>query len=94
MQPILREGEVVKRTNVDNIAAEWMLDFRVAVLSKDIHVIAIINDNEGAFRVYDNDPQERSRGTYKLQRADEIMDERPGGVMIGVLEEGSDLSHG
>ena len=92
MQPILHQGEVVKRAQIDSVPALELLDFRIAVVIHSRHVIALINDDDGAFRMYDNDSAERRQGTYATKRADEIIDSHPGGHVFGVLMDGSDLS--
>jgi hypothetical protein len=67
-------------------------DFRLAVAWTGTHVVALCNDDDGAFRrVYDNDSDERLLGTFKTMRADEIIDAYVLGI-CGVLQEGSDLS--
>jgi hypothetical protein len=66
-------------------------DFRLAVAWTGTHVVALFNDDDGAFRVYDNDSDERLLGTFKTMRADEIIDAYVLGI-CGVLQEGSDLS--
>ena len=53
------------------------------------------NDENGGFRLYDNDSGERGEGRPRYMRADEIMDEIAGGslsTVIGVIAEGTDLS--
>ena len=91
LQPVLKHGEVVKRANLDNVPAAELMDFRLAVIIHAGHATAVINDESDAFRYYDNDSEERRRGTYATKRADEVIDEHPGGYIIGVTLEGSDL---
>ena len=91
LQPVLKHGEVVKRANLDNVPAAELMDFRLAVIIHTGHATAVINDESDAFRYYDNDSEERRRGTYATKRADEVIDEHPGGYIIGVTLEGSDL---
>ena len=73
-----------------------MSDFKAGVLIVDTHAIAFFYDDNGAFRVYDNDSQARQGGTYKSMRADEIMKEWSTAdnfpTVIGILSEGSNLS--
>ena len=52
-----------------------------------------INDEGGAFRLYDNDSPARRAGTFETQRADELMDRYSSSYIIGVMSEGSDLSN-
>ena len=57
------------------------------------HVIAIINDDDGGFRVYDNDSPQRQRGTYQNMRADEVTG-IPGNMMtlVAITRMGTDIS--
>ena len=57
------------------------------------HVVAFIQDNEGSFRLYDNDAPERLRGTYQTMRADEIT-AIEGAMMtiVAVVSAGTELS--
>ena len=88
--PLVNHGEVIKRATLATVPAAQLSDFRLAVAWTGTHVVAIFNDDDGAFRVYDNDSDERLLGTYKTMRADEIIDAYVG--ICGVLQEGSDLS--
>ena len=96
LSPMVQDHECVKRVGLNSLRPEEMSDFKVGVLIVNNHVIAFHNDDDGAFRVYDNDSQESQQGTFKSMRADEIMetwsmsDNFP--TIIGVLSEGSDLS--
>ena len=92
---MLREGEVVKRVAVSGIRAEEMSDFRAGVVLLPGHVVCFHNDEDGAFRVYDNDSVERQEGRPRRMRADEIIDTMSAdasNTIIGVLQEASDLS--
>ena len=95
MEPMLREGEVVKRVAVSGVRAEEMSDFRAGVVLLPGHVVCFHNDEDGAFRVYDNDSVERQQGRPRRMRADEIIDTMSAdasNTIIGVLQEASDLS--
>ena len=95
MEPMLRAGEVVKRVAVTGIRAEEMSDFRAGVILLPGHVVCFHNDDDGAFRLYDNDSTERREGRPRGIRADEIIDAMSSpatNVIIGVLQEASDLS--
>ena len=95
MEPMLREGEVVKRVAVTGVRAEEMSDFRAGVVLLPGHVVCFHNDEDGAFRVYDNDSVERQEGRPRRMRADEIIDTMSAdasNTIIGVLQEASDLS--
>ena len=81
------------------LRAEELYEFRAAVLIKDIHVVTIFNDDNGGFRLYDNDSRARREGTYEAVRCDELLDRFSEGVttgtppyLIGILDEGCDLS--
>ena len=59
------------------------------------HVVCFHSDENGAFRLYDNDSAERAAGRARRIRADEIIDTMSGhamNVIIGVIQEASDLS--
>ena len=94
MEPMLRAGEVVKRVAVAGVRADEMSDFRAGVIMLPGHVVCFHNDENGAFRLYDNDSAERAAGQPRRIRADEIIDEMSGhmNAIIGVLQETSDLS--
>ena len=95
MEPMLRAGEVVKRVAVTGIRAEEMSDFRAGVILLPGHVVCFHNDDDGAFRLYDNDSTERREGRPRGIRADAIIDAMSSpatNVIIGVLQEASDLS--
>ena len=62
MQPILRDGEVVKRVGTANVRAEEMGDFRAGVIILHEHVVCFHNDGNGSFRFYDNDSRARLEG--------------------------------
>ena len=69
--------------------------FRAGVIVFSQHVVCFHNDENGGFRLYDNDSEERGEGRPRHMRADEIMDEIAGGslnTVIGVITEGTDLS--
>ena len=69
--------------------------FRAGVIIFSQHVVCFHNDENGGFRLYDNDSEERGEGRPRHMRADEIMDEIAGGslsTVIGVIAEGTDLS--
>ena len=93
MEPVLREGEVVKKVAAAEVRAEEMGDFRTGVVQFGGHVICFHYDGEGALRVYDNDSRERLAGVPRVMRADEVLDRCTGisDVVIGVLQETSDL---
>ena len=95
IEPILRPGEVVKRISITGVRAEEMGEFRVGVVLMSAHVICFHNDNEGTFRVYDNDSAERREGKPRRMRADEILEEMndgPFNTIVGALQESSALS--
>jgi len=95
MQPILRDGEVVKRVGTANVRAEEMGDFRAGVIVSHEHVVCFHNDENGSFRFYDNDSRERLEGRPQILRADEMLERTTAGpfpTVIGVLKESSDLS--
>ena len=71
-----------------------MSDFRAGVILLPEHVVCFHNDNDGAFRIYDNDSVERREGRPRRMRADEIIDAMSAfasNVIIGVLQESSGL---
>ena len=90
LSPLVNQGEVIKRATLATVPAAQLSDFRLAVAWTGTHVVAVFNDDDGAFRVYDNDSDERLLGTFATMRADEIIDAYIG--ICGVLQEGSDLS--
>ena len=95
MEPILREGEVVKRVGTENVRAEEMGDFRAGVIILHGHVVCFHNDGDGGFRFYDNDSPERLAGVPQMLRADEMLDRTSVGLnptIIGILQESSELS--
>ncbi len=100
MEPILREGEVVKRVGTENVRAEEMVDFRAGVIIAHEHVVCFHNDGDGGFRLYDNDSRERLAGLPQNLRADEMLDRTTGGpvqalappTIVGILRESSELS--
>ena len=95
MEPILRDGEVVKRVGVANVRAEEMGDFRAGVIILHEHVVCFHNDENGGFRFYDNDSPARLEGRPQILRADEMLDKTNLGLsptVIGILKESSDLS--
>ena len=68
MQPLLREGEVVKRFNAAQVDTELLAHVRLAacILTHLTHVIAIVRDGTScAFRIYDNDSRFRQQGTFE-----------------------------
>ena len=99
MEPILREGEVIKRVGTMNIRAEELGDFRAGVIVLGEHVVCFHNDEDGGFRYYDNDSHARLEGRPQLLRADEILDKASqmltiglAPTVIGILNESSELS--
>ena len=92
LSPLLTEGEEVKRTALDAISAEDLYEFRLVALRVGGHVIALINDDDGGFRVYDNDSAERQRGTFRAMRADEVIDRWQEGTVIGTITGDSTFS--
>lgn len=70
MQPLLREGEVVKSFNAALVDTSLLTDVRLAacILMHRTHVIAIVRDEaRNAFRIYDNDSKHRQQGTFELR---------------------------
>jgi len=70
MQPLLREGELIKRFNAAAVDAELLIHVRLAacILTHRTHVIAIVRDgNSRAFRIYDNDSKFRQQGRFELR---------------------------
>ena len=95
LEPMMRDGEVVKRVAVAEVGAEELLDFRAGVVLLAEHVVCFHRDSAGGFRVYDNDSAERLTGRPRRMQANEIVDEMSTGplnAIIGILQEGSDLS--
>ena len=95
MEPMLHDGEVVKRVAVAEVGAEELTDFRAGVVLLVEHVVCFHGDGAGGFRVYDNDSAERLAGLPRRMQANEIIDEMSAGpfnAIIGILQEGSDLS--
>ena len=93
--PILREGEVVKRVAVQSVGAGELCDFRAGVVVMEEHVVCFHYDEDGGFRVYDNDSRERQEGRPRLMRADEILDEMSAGAfntVFGAIQDTADLS--
>ena len=88
--PLVNPGEVIKRATLEHIEPADLLDFRVAVVRQHTHVGALINDEDGAFRLYDNDSPESRLGTFCSMRADEVIMNWTG--ICGVLLDGSALS--
>ena len=98
LSPLLRRDEEVKRAGLHTIPAEDMDGIRIGVIYGFFHgvynhVIAIINDDDGGFRVYDNDSPQRQRGTYQSMRADEVTG-IPGNMMtlVAITRMGTDIS--
>ena len=95
LEPMMRDGEVVKRVAVAEVGAEELPDFRAGVVLLAEHVVCFHRDSAGGFRVYDNDSAERLTGRPRRMQANEIVDEMSTGplnAIIGILQEGSDLS--
>ena len=97
LSPLLEQGEVVKHCKLGSVGAAEMSDFRIAVVTTRTHVIGIINDENGRFRVYDNDSAERHQGMYARMRGDEVIDKYSTGALdieniTGIMLSGSDLS--
>ena len=75
--------------------AEEMSDFRAGVILVRGHVVCFHNDDEGGFRLYDNDSRERLAGKPRRMAAYTILDEMNVGnypTIMGILSESSDLS--
>ena len=82
----MSQGEEVKRTSLAATSATELYEFRlVALILAAGHVIALINDADGGFRVYDNDSADRQRGTFQAMRADEIIDKWQDGTIVGTI---------
>ena len=79
------DEEEIKRVSLATVSATELYEFRLVALRVSGHVIALINDEEGGFRVYDNDSTERQLGTYRAMRADEIIDKWQDGTVIGII---------
>ena len=96
MNPLLTEGEVVKRTGVANISEAHFHDVRAGVIliqyAASGHVVAVHRDEGVGYRLYDNDSSARAHGTYEAVRADELLDRYHTGILYGVMEESSELS--
>ena len=66
MQPILKENERVHVGTWRQIPQSRTHEIRVAVSVSwsPAHVIVLFNNGDGSFRVYDNESEERTQGTY------------------------------
>ena len=84
--------EVVKRFAVSGVSMEEMMDVRAGVINQAIHIVCFHNAGDGTYRLYDNDSEERQRGTFEELRADELITRYRDGYMVCILPDGSDLS--
>ena len=68
MQPLLRQGEVVKCFAATSVDSRLLSDVCLAacILTNRTHVIAAIQDTVSkTFRIYDNDSNARQRGAFE-----------------------------
>mmetsp|Transcript_27247 Transcript_27247/g.79800 ORF Transcript_27247/g.79800 Transcript_27247/m.79800 type:complete len:93 (+) Transcript_27247:364-642(+) len=91
MQPLLREGEVVKSFNAAEVDTSLLTDVRLAacILMHRTHVIAIVLDEARcAFRIYDNDSNYRQQGTFESRG---MRGMRMNAILVAVMASDSDL---
>ena len=75
-----------------------MLDIKYAITIEHrphtsfSHVVAVIQDASGGFRLYDNDSQAAARGTYDLLTTQQVVDTRSQDAFFAILAESSELS--
>ena len=77
------------------VRAAELSDVRAGVVMTVLsgtHVVALHNDDNGGFHVYDNDSQDRMRGTSSQLRGDEVKDRYEDVVLIAIMQETSPLS--
>ena len=95
MEPILRGGEVIKRGRWELIPQTMYEDVRIAVSTSfsPPHVVVFIrNEDDGSFRLYDNESRERQHGTYKTMWPFEIAESRGPDMICVALADASPLS--
>ena len=56
------------------------------------HVVCYFNDEDGTYRVYDNDSLDRQQGTYTRMRADEMLTKYKDGYVTCIIHDSTDLS--
>ena len=98
LAPMLNVHEVIKRFNISEVRAEELMDTRAGVISKYLResgtwpVVCYFSYGDGTYRVYDNDSEDRQRGTYSRMRADEMMDKYTCGLTICIIHDSTELS--
>ena len=79
LQEVAVEGECVKRGTWRTVPQRLLMEVKYAVtivsnpLAEFGHVVAMIRDDRGFFKLYDNDSDESQQGTYIVLNTQQLI---------------------
>ena len=92
------EGECIKRGTWRTVPPHLLSEAKYAVTIQHrphmsfTHVVALIWDDRGYFKLYDNDSPERLQGTYSTLTTQQLVDSWGQDTFFAVMEEDCELS--